>query len=218
MADRPSALLTNSQRDYIGGDSDHENGTNKRKMRSRIRKRVYTGIEQDGIVLGKMEPELRRDIFQEWESRNYESAPGVDIPKPDAPGDVRFEKHHFRTGVKGLLQFLYFGVEDPRVDVGDFGNILEDAIDAAVREQGQYVENFHLDIELGDLATEEDVRKKLLSGELEFEDLTVKEVRALLGSGEMDPEEFPVGFLANLNDTLENLGVEPVDVSDEKDE
>lgn len=201
MGDTPSALLTNSQREYVAGDREHDNATNERKHRSRIRKRVYAGIEQDGIVLGEMDAELRREIFQEWQNRNYEPGHGVDVPNGEAMGPDDLERWHLRAGIEELLGFLYLGVEEGAV--GDFETILTDAIDAAVRERGQYVERVDLDVELGDLATADDLRERLAAGDIEPDDLTLREARALLDDGAVDP-----------GDALERLGVEPDDAAD----
>jgi len=204
MSDRPSALLTNTHRDYVMDRSERDNATNARKLRERLRDRVFTGLEQDGKILAELDDDLRRGIFRAWENRNYENHPsGIDIPKSEPVMGDDVEKMQLRFGIQGLLQFIYLGVEES--DVGDFFELVDEAIDSAVRDQGLYVEDSTHDIEFGELATIEDVHQMLESGELDFDDLTIGEVGALIESGEMDPEDFPQDFLKDIVEMIEDM-------------
>lgn len=199
----PSSLLTNSQRNYIREDGDPP--ANEYMMRSRIRKRVFAGLRHDGMILDDIDPKLRKEIFREWENLNYESnRNGVKIPKRDAPFSDHFEKSQFGFGIKGLLQFIYMGVEES--GVGDFWEILEGAIDQAARERGQQVKEFDHNIEFGDLTTLQETYEMLEAGDLEYDDLTLKEIGALLESDLLAIEDVPMEILktwVNIQDAME---------------
>lgn len=201
-SDIPSALLTNSQRDYLrdGG----EEPSNEYMMKRRIRERVFAGLRYDGMILKQMDPELRREIFRYWEEVNYESeGNGVKVRKEDAWMSDEGERTQFEFGLRGLLGFIYMGVEEG--DVGDFWEILEDGIDRALRERGRHVEKFEPNLEQGKLATVEDVYEMLEEGELEYEDLTFGDIQALISSDLMEMEDFPVGFLEDIVEAMEYL-------------
>jgi hypothetical protein len=184
MTDRKSALLTRSHRDYVMGRNDPSNVS---EYRNRVVDRVFTGLEQDGKFLKQIEPDLRREIFREWEERDYTSrANGVQVRDPDAMLPC-FEQHRFRSGLEGLLYFLYLGIEESALD--GFDKVLEDAIDSVARERGQYVKHFELTIEYGDVASLDDINRWLESGELEFADLTMAEIEALVESGRLELDD-----------------------------
>lgn len=199
--DVPSAILTKSQREYVRGEGEP---SNEYMMRSRIRKRVFAALRYDGMILGidGLDPELRREIFREWENQNYESdSNGVKIPKDEATLPDGAQKGQFKFGLEGLLQFLYLGIEES--EVGSFWEILYDAIDQALREHGKHVKKFEPNIEFGELASLRDVHRMLEAGELEYEDLTLGEVIALIQSGLMDLEDFPVSYLKTVTRSME---------------
>jgi hypothetical protein len=195
MSERKSALLTRSHRDYVMGRTDPSNVS---EYRSRVVDRVFTGLEQDGKFLKQMEPDLRREIFREWEKRNYTSqANGIQVRDPGAM-NVCFEQHRFQSGLRGLLYFLYLGIEESALD--GFDKVLEDAIDSVARERGQYVKHFELTIEYGDVASLDDIHRWFENGELEFEDLTIPEIEALVKSGRLELDDLSRQELEFLDD------------------
>ena len=193
MTERKSSLLTNHQREYIQGRRQIENTTNERKMKSRIRERVYTGLELDGKILHELEPEERRKIFQRWEDKHYESQYKYDFLK-EGTGEhtTDIERGQLNIGLGFLLGFIFLGTEETEVD--SFETLLKEGIDLALRDYGRYVKNLNLEVETGELATLGDIHESLEEGDMKFEELTPEEAARLVRSGKMSVNDFPEGF------------------------
>lgn len=201
MGDIPSALLTESQRKYVM-ESDKQ--AKKYMMKSRIRKRVFAGLDVDGKILSEIDPDLRHDIFSEWKNKNYEpNSCDVRIRKPDAWLSDEGEKSQFQFGIQGLFEFIYLGLEES--NAGDFWEILEDAIDQAVRDRGKYVKHFEPNIEFGNLATQEDTYRMWQAGDIDLVELTLQEIFALYESGHMDLDDLTDEQLNKLDGALSGL-------------
>jgi hypothetical protein len=184
----PAAILTQSQRAYLRGENEP---ANEYMMQKRIRERVFAALHHDGKLLSDMSPEIRREIFREWENLNYDrKSSETRTRNPDAMvPDWWHNSQFFKFGVRGLLKFIYSGVEESGGT--DFWEILEGAINRAVRERGRYVENFEYEIEFGKLLSIKETYEMFESGEIAFEELTHGEIGEMLKRELLDPEEIP---------------------------
>ena len=193
MPDREASLLTPQQRKYLKGDVKYDKPATERKMKNRIRERVYTGLELDGKILSEVEPEERRKIFEYGRDKEIESKYKPDIPKRRDMGSIwlKLLDSQINIGSICLLGFLFLGLEEKGED---FEDILELGIDLAVRKKGLSVKSLEFDVEFSKLASIEDISEWLEEGDMEFSELTPEEAVRLVKSGEMDFEDFPDEF------------------------
>lgn len=197
MDDQPAALLTNTQRDVLLGETSP---SRPRSMKSRLRRRVYTGLRADGVLLFEyLDKAERRAIFREWE-KDWQDEQLADSPSkwltkelaehgssPDLPKEMEeVERGYFREGLTDLLAFLYLGIEES--GVGEFHEILESAVSRAARESGRSLKEFDLTAEMIGLAslTPETIAEKVRAGD---DDVTYREIQLAKEKGALDPAE-----------------------------
>lgn len=197
MADRPAALLTNSQRDVLLGKKE---ASRPRSMESRLRRRVYTGLRTDGpLLLEKLDREERRKIFREWEKGWQDEAlpefPGemaqaeqlIHGFDPETPSDMEeVERAYLREGIANLLAFLYLGIEEG--NVGEFDEILERALSKAARKTDRSLTEFDVDVSMSGVKqyTPQTIAEKVREGD---EGLTLREVKFAFQQDALTREE-----------------------------
>lgn len=210
MVDQPSSLLTAGQRKVLTGEKEP---SRKRTMQSRIRRRVYTGLRTDGVLLlDRLDAEERRKIFREWENdwqdEQLEPFPGrmvtagemmheTDTPFPDEKSII--EQGYFRNGLVNLLAFLYLGIHEG--NVGEFNDILEKALQRAAKAQGQYLAEFTFNEEMKkpQPLSPEEIADRVRADD---GDLTVSEIKRAFEEGavtQADIEEyFEESWISNM--------------------
>lgn len=112
MSERPRGIFTTDDREYLKGNKEYKHDTTEANVKARIRERVYHVI-LDGGMLWDIPADERRKIFRQWEEADAE------------------EFGQFKSGIAGLIAFLYRGYEDAG---GDFEKMYYRATEAAERE------------------------------------------------------------------------------------
>lgn len=203
MDHRPSSLLTGTHRSVLAGE---KKASHESKMRERIRDRVYAGLRHDGVLLlNELPADERRKIFRGWEKgwadKELDPRPqGMLLQSEEVEQTVAFgedpetaadaaevERAYLRAGVTNLLAFLYVGIAEG--DLGDFGEILEEAIRKGANERHMTLKEFEFEAELGGthVLTPEAIAEKVRQGD--GGDLTFREVMFAIEEGELDPSE-----------------------------
>jgi len=178
MTDQPSSLLTATGREYVRG-KEYDNAANERNLRSRMRKRIYAALEYDGHLLTEMNPSDRKQIFRDWESRQYDSIPNDRLPQTDEErieGDK--ERYLLKDGIEGLLTFLKLGIDEG--NVGDFDEMVANAVKAAENERGNAVKSVEVSISV----EEYDETDKTIG------EMTVDELTQRFQSGNLDLDAY----------------------------
>lgn len=113
-SDRPAALLTESQREYIRGEREIDNASHERSLRSRIRERVHAGILDFSL------------LFKRWDEREREEVLGwgTDGEIGDALADL-IALVYAEAGESGLRHLLLRGVQkaEQRLAGSDLYNV-----------------------------------------------------------------------------------------------
>lgn len=200
MAGLPSSLLTGKQREAVAGDIDEE-ASRPRELKSRLRKRVYTGLKVDGhLLLEGLPRDERRKLFRGWEKDvsdgDLDELPGVRLltspivrhgRNPENAGaKEEVEREELKQGITDLLAFLLIGIEEG--NIGDRDEILEEAFSRAARRTDRSLETFDLDVEMGGLhvLTPAEIAEQVRAG---ADDITLQEVMLAIEKGELDPKE-----------------------------
>lgn len=197
MPDFPSSLLTGKNRAALLGE---EEPTHPKKYAQRLRDRVYAGLRVDGpLLFERLDPQERRKIFRSWEKdwhdEELEDFSGQIIdpeqlwiePPPKNPEDMEvFERGYLRQGISNWLAFLYLGIEEG--NVGEFDEILEDALEKVAARNDQTLAEFDLTIEFEGLhiSTPKTIAERVEEGDL---DITQREVLGAVLMGDLEPDD-----------------------------
>jgi hypothetical protein len=193
MADRPTSILTESQREYIQGKLEHENSANERNLRSRLRDRIYTALEYDGHLLTKLDSAERKQIFRDWESLQYETVPeGLSAKTDSQKAEGNKERFLLKDGITDLITFLYLGIKEG--NVGEFEEIVANAVQSARNEHGEAVKNVDVSI------TIEEYEQK------EIEEMSLAELSQRFESGDIDSDTYFEEVATRRNEELKEEG------------
>jgi len=164
--------------------------------------RVYNGLRIDGpLLLSGIGRNDRREIFRRWEREPSDDELPSAYEETDLgaswwtiEGDDAnhteledIERWRFESGIRDLLAFLYLGIEEG--NLGDFEDLLKDALSKAADESGRKLTDFDLTVEMLGLGsrTPEAIAGEVRSGGVA--DLTLSEIKLALEKGALDPEE-----------------------------
>lgn len=174
--DQPASVLTPTQREYLFKNEKDRQPGEERKLKSRIRDRVFAGVIDGDYLWSDLAPDERRKIF-DMTMRNADSTgeQAIEIQRDDDLETLHPHYHQFHHGVTSWLAFLYAGVEeaehvyditDPKIEYSigenpddgsdavrtpnvrfDFERMFREAISWAVRKRGEELTEFELTIE-----------------------------------------------------------------------
>ena len=182
-SERPGALLSSKQREYLRGEADIEPGTStERAMRRRIRERVYHGLLDGQLVFDSLSHREQDLIFNAWESPRFfsEDADGI-------RGGVGRESLEFERYATGLLAFLYAGFTSRPGNAApqSFHEILSLAIQQVTDRRGEIITEFEFTIETRPFEAD-DALNRFKAGE----EVSVNELALLLKREQITSEEF----------------------------
>lgn len=184
--DRTTGLLTDANRELARGEREFDNSNNRSTMVGRLRYRIYRGLEIDGPILSNLDAEVRRKIFRDWENRVYDDLPEwLDHDEMHSRNTTHesFEKNLLKRGIRGWLKFIYLGVQEG--NLGDFEELLRDAINDAERDRGRYVSELNLSIRFDTL---DEIQSRVEAGEIGFRDLTLHQIQSLMRENRLSDE------------------------------
>lgn len=177
-ADRPSAMLTPTQRTYLWDDSDIDSSSSRdRAIRGRIRDRLRNAI-LDFDVIRLLPAKDRRDVFDAMEY-----------------GDDLYR------GLREMIAFVYQVTQDAGID---FEELLADGVKQGtvhVSDEGELLTDVSVDIqkEWSDILEMDEIARRFLEGE----ELTHEELGALVAHVRADED---TDYLKQrVADTFENL-------------
>ena len=181
--ERPSALLSSKQREYLRGEADIEPGTStEHAMRRRIRERVYHGLLDGQLVFDSLSRRGQDLIFNAWKSPQFFPEDADSIREGVARESVEFERY-----ATGLLAFLYAGLtgRPGNAAPSEFGEILSLAIQQVTDRRGEIITEFEFTVETQPFEAD-DALNRFKSGE----EVSVNEIALLLKRDQITSEEF----------------------------
>lgn len=108
MTDKTGSVLTNTQRQFLRGESDvEETGARARALRARIRQRIRAGLEDFQLLFQKLPRDDRRQVFES-------------IPPKDQ-----------REWISSMIAFAF-----SETDSGEFAELIENSILQALSNKG----------------------------------------------------------------------------------
>lgn len=189
MANRQVSILTESQREYLRGERDYSD-TSERKKRQRIRDRVRAGIA-DLALLASTLPEtddfgLVFDDFEDWHEfqqsvdERLERGGRLMMAEPEGAEEGR----QMTQNIHGSMAFFYLAVSEYGGGIDGFEGVASTAIEIAETTDKERAE-VDVEIELTHNPRPTEVLKKFQSGK----EITEDEFQTLVESGELDPVE-----------------------------
>jgi len=192
-SERPNALLTSTERDFLRNQGDYYTGEYAAQQRygrrEGIKERVWQGFLDGATLFKHTTAEQRREMFDGWrEFAEPVSVPGDD-DRPDhftdpAESRGRFvERARADVGFSSWVSFLYLGLSEN--DEFDFETALRIGIERAEESRERVVT---------DLEFRVNTRKRRsldeLSDRLERrQKLTTEEIQRLRATGELSDDE-----------------------------
>lgn len=164
MSERPSALLTKTQRDYLRGSRESKGPEHDRALRSRLRTRVYEGLNDGTILWSHLDPEEIEKIFAAWEDADEDlDEREQEQMKEFLPsfGDAdEQERQSFERALIGLVAFIYTGTKAS--GNLDAETILTTGVEHAERVQGNEVS---AEIDISERFDTEELLKRFHNGD-----------------------------------------------------
>jgi len=185
MSDRATSLLTDSQRDYLRGDTDITRDA-ERKKRNRIRDRVRAGIIDFPLLVatvpGTKDWEQLFEDYKEYTEWLETLDERDDSRRFGRPGDWVDENRRLSRGFHAMIELAYRVVGQEAGDLGNFEALVATAVERAETTADERASvTVDIEIDRADRPTE------LLEKQARGDELTEAEVRALQEAGELDP-------------------------------
>lgn len=154
--DRPTSILTNSQREYLQGVEDSQ-PSNPREYNRRIRERIESGLLDLHILFENLSQEELRKTFgtdvapriDPQEQANGDTPTSTSTPVW-VPGAIAFFLRGLDYGEEPIVEaFEHMGEEQPAFSA--FTDAVENGVQQYLHEEKNYSANVSVTIELDDL-------------------------------------------------------------------
>ena len=153
MSDKPTSVLTKSQRQYILGEN---HPSNERMYRKRIRDRIDAGLYDMSLLLKYYDEKEIQRTFEGSGDRvsKYDEANDNDQSNPSAgvhaPGAIAFLIHGMNRKGEGIYpELANKGIEQPAIT--PFRKAVESGVKEYLREQTPYIADVNVSIELNNV-------------------------------------------------------------------
>ncbi|WP_139173666.1 hypothetical protein [Natrialba sp. SSL1] len=173
--DRPAALLTDAQREYLRGEKEFKRPVHERNLRSRIRERLVAATHDLTLLYNELDPEDRKMVY---------SVTGYDLA--DRVDDELERDPELVGAIRSSIAFFYEAAHDSGRDAE---SIVETAVgQVEQRRNSSTIVDVNLEVEKSRLDYLADRGRSKME---QMDDLSNAEVRALLEAEteEIDPDD-----------------------------
>ncbi len=164
--DKPTAVLTNAQREYLQGEKEYRPSV-ERQVQRRIRERIEQGIADFTTLFHKLEQEEVRKTFGSNTGeaiKDHEELQGESPNPPTTSASVPSAMAFFLRGLnygdepihKGLDEI---GEQQPAFD--QFADSVEAGVSQYLKEETPYMANVNVSIELENVEHQEEFLESL---------------------------------------------------------
>ena len=163
--DKPTAILTNAQREYLKGEKDYRPSV-ERQVKRRIRERIEQGMADFTTLFCELDQEEVRKAFGTNTGHLITEVDEVQGDIPDTPatsGSVPMAMAFFLRGLNYGDKPIHKGLDEigeQQPAFNDFAEAVEFGVDQYIKEKG-YTANVNVSIELENTTHTEEFLEEL---------------------------------------------------------